>query len=224
MRRRSGYEPTNRADGNLPVEHEDQPDTAAASHAGTRCGKPDRRHTAATNRTHCGTDKTEGTEEYHPLSRQLYREALEAQVGNPQSPVIKTTGQITEKDMERSETGIFSAAESQAKRNAAPGEAAAATGGDQRDRTGCGKKEEEESEEERHQRELEEEERRQGRARSAGRGEPEALGENRTRTQKDMRSNSSGGNAGKASAISSRIFWKQGKTLSRGNGTVSGIT
>ena len=32
-----------------------------------------------------------------PLSRQLYREALETQAGNPQSPVIKTTGQITEK-------------------------------------------------------------------------------------------------------------------------------
>ena len=46
IRRRSGYEPTNRADGNLPVEHEDQPDTAAASHAGTRRGKPDRKRPA----------------------------------------------------------------------------------------------------------------------------------------------------------------------------------
>lgn len=55
MRRRSGYEPTNRADGNLPVEHEDQPDTAAASHAGTRRGKPDRKRPAGTNRTHRGT-------------------------------------------------------------------------------------------------------------------------------------------------------------------------
>lgn len=55
MRRRSGYEPTNRSDENLPVEHEDQPDTAAASHAGTRRGKPDRKRPAGTNRTHRGT-------------------------------------------------------------------------------------------------------------------------------------------------------------------------
>lgn len=32
-----------------------------------------------------------------PLNRQLYREALEAQAGNPQSPAIKTTRQIAEK-------------------------------------------------------------------------------------------------------------------------------
>ena len=80
------------------------------------------------------------------------------------------------KDMERSETGIFSAAESQAKGNAAPGEAAAATG--ETKETG-------QAVEKRRGRE------RGGKTpegiggrRAQGREEPEALGENRTRTQK----------------------------------------
>lgn len=53
MRRRSGYEPTNRADGNLPVEHEDQPDTAAAS----RRDKPDAPRHSATQ-AYLSEDKT----------------------------------------------------------------------------------------------------------------------------------------------------------------------
>ena len=183
MRRRSGYEPTNRADGNLPVEHEDQPDTAAASHAGTRCGKPDRKRPAGTNRTHRGTDKTEGTEEYHPPEPT----ALPGSAGDAGRKSSKSghqnNGANHGKDMERSETGIFSAAESQAKGNAAPGEAAAATG--ETKETG-------QAVEKRRGRErggktpegIGGRRAQAGRARSAGREEPEALGENRTRTQK----------------------------------------
>ena len=152
-----------------------------------------------------------------PLSRQLYREALETQAGNPQSPVIKTTGQITEKTW-KGQKPESSALPNRRQKEMRPQEKQPLPQGRPKRPDRLWKKEEEESEEERHQREFEEEERR--------REEREAREEkNRKHWERiEQERNSSGGNAGKASAISSRIFWKQGKTLSRGNGTVSGIT
>lgn len=94
-----------------------------------------------------------------PLSRQLYREALETQAGNPQSPVIKTTGQITEKTW-KGQKPESSALPNRRQKEMRPQEKQPLPQGRPKRPDRLWKKEEEESEEERHQRELEEEERR----------------------------------------------------------------
>ena len=94
-----------------------------------------------------------------PLSRQLYREALETQAGNPQSPVIKTTGQITEKTW-KGQKPESSALPNRRQKEMRPQEKQPLPQGRPKRPDRLWKKEEEESEEERHQREFEEEERR----------------------------------------------------------------